>query len=88
MICHPNSTLASLYCPPVLPHYFHYTHQGIASLFQDRGFQVLEVGYDLCFHKMKNSNHEQRNSTGAFAGPMPNEQVEENWLVYIVAQKL
>ena len=65
----------------LLPHYFHFTHQGIASLFQDRGFTVLEVGYDFCEHKVPERRSQQGESE------MPNTQIKDNWLVYIIAQK-
>merc|ERR1712032_1495821 len=28
--------------------HFRFSHQGLASLLEDRGFKVLEVGYDIC----------------------------------------
>lgn len=78
----------------VLPHYFHFTHEGLTSLFKDRGFDVLEVGYDRCvFDKYKSSARKksQRNvqdhEQALEDRHLPSLQMEENWLVYIVARR-
>ena len=79
----------------VLPHYFHFTHEGLASLFEDRGFDVLEIGYDFCVYdknkpapaKKSAPGHTKKPLPPIRQSPLPSMQMEDNWLVYIVAQK-
>ena len=55
---------------------FRFTHKGLTSLLEDRGFKVLDVGYDICTKPetvLKNNF---------------DEHFDVIWLTYVVAQKL
>mmetsp|Transcript_35578 Transcript_35578/g.35783 ORF Transcript_35578/g.35783 Transcript_35578/m.35783 type:complete len:153 (-) Transcript_35578:25-483(-) len=54
---------------------FRFSHKGLESLLEDRGFTVLDVGYDIC---TKPENVLKKNI---------DEHFDTIWLVYVIAQK-
>lgn len=56
--------------------YYRFSHQALTNLFETRGFEVLEVGYDLC------------NMREPFRSKAVDEHFDFIWLTYVVARKL
>ena len=56
--------------------YYRFSHQALANLFETRGFEVLEVGYDLCTKREP------------FKSKAVDEHFDFIWLTYVVARKL
>jgi len=53
---------------------YRFSHEALTTLFEDRGFSILDIGYDICTkpHKMRHA---------------VDEHYETIWLTYVVAQK-
>ena len=55
---------------------YRFSHKALTTLLEDRGFEVLDVGYDICTqpeHMLKNRK---------------DEHFEKIWLTYVVGRKL
>lgn len=74
----------------IMPHYFHFSHEALVSLFEDNGFEVLETGYDLCtVHPRRRKDKKiQAFRMLHMSKHRPHMPFVESWLVYIVARKL
>ena len=55
---------------------YRFSHTALETLLQDRGFEVLDVGYDLC------------NQPELVRKKRKDEHFEVIWLTYVVGRKL